>query len=270
MSVRTIVTAGHPALREPAPELSASELAAPATQALIDDLIETMRAAGGAGLAATQIAEPVRVAVIEVNDNPRYPYKPRIPLTVIVNPVIEPLDDERFAINEGCLSVPGLRGEVNRHVTIKLRYLDRDGVPHKEIRRGLTAGTFQHELDHLDGILFLDRVRDPRTFMTWEESSVTTVTRSSRAHGARGAGRVVNEIWCELAWLGDEQPEPGVLLTRTAGASRRSPSVRHQARRAAPTGPDAAGSRERALPQLPAGSARPHRARRRRLVLELA
>ncbi len=166
--MRQIVTAGHPALRERARELTARELAAPETQALIDDLIDTMRGAAGAGLAANQIAETVRIAVIEVAHNPRYPYKPPIPLTVIVNPEIEPLDAETFAINEGCLSVPGLRGEVERHVNIRLRYLDRHGEPHEQITRGLTAGTFQHELDHLDGILFLDRVRDPRTFMTWE------------------------------------------------------------------------------------------------------
>ncbi len=169
MSVREIITAGHPTLREPARELTAEELAAPETQALIDDLIETMRTAGGAGLAANQVAARQRVAVIEVNNNPRYPYKPKIPLTVIVNPVIEPLDGELFTINEGCLSVPGLRGEVDRHVNIRVRYLDRHGNPHEEVRRGLTAGTFQHEVDHLDGILFLDRVADPRTFMTWEQ-----------------------------------------------------------------------------------------------------
>jgi peptide deformylase len=169
VSVHPIVTAGHPTLRERARELSVEELASTDAQALIDDLIETMRAAGGAGLAATQIARLERIAVIEVNDNPRYPYKPPIPLTVIVNPEIEPIDDEIFPINEGCLSVPGIRGEVPRHVNIVVRYLDRHGQPHEEIRRGLTAGTFQHELDHLDGILFLDRVADPHTFMTWEE-----------------------------------------------------------------------------------------------------
>jgi peptide deformylase len=169
LSVREIVTAGHPALRERARELSPQELAAPGIQALIDDLIETMRAAGGAGLAANQIAQTVRIAVIEVDQNPRYPYKPSIPLTVIANPVIEALDEETFAINEGCLSVPGLRGEVDRRVNIRVRYLDRHGEPHDETKHGLTAGTFQHELDHLDGVLFLDRVRDPHTFMTWEQ-----------------------------------------------------------------------------------------------------
>jgi peptide deformylase len=169
MSVREIVTAGHPVLRQRAPELSVAELRSARIQALIDDLIETRRAAHGAGLAANQIGEAVRVAVIEVEPgNPRYPYKPPVPLTVIVNPRIEPLDGERFAVNEGCLSVPGLRGELERHVNIRVRYLDRHGEPHDEVRRGLTAGTFQHETDHLDGILFLDRVRDPRTFMTWE------------------------------------------------------------------------------------------------------
>jgi len=169
VSVRAIVTAGHPVLRERAPELSLEELRSPRIQALIDDLIETRRAAHGAGLAANQIGEAVRVAVIEVEaGNPRYPYKPPVALTVIVNPRIEPLDDERFVVNEGCLSVPGLRGELERYVNIRVRYLDRHGEPHDEVRRGLTAGTFQHETDHLDGILFLDRVRDPRTLMTWE------------------------------------------------------------------------------------------------------
>jgi peptide deformylase len=139
-------------------------------QRLIDDMIETMRAADGAGLAANQVGETVRVAVVEVRrDNPRYPYKPPVPLTVIVNPVIEPLDDEVVQINEGCLSVPNLRGEVPRHVSVRLRYLDRDGVAHEEVRRGLTAGTFQHELDHLDGTLFVDRVDDPATLSTWAE-----------------------------------------------------------------------------------------------------
>jgi peptide deformylase len=169
MTVRDIVTVGHPVLRQRAVEVSAEELATPETQQFIDDLIETMRHANGAGLAANQIGSPVRIAAIEVGDNPRYPYKPRIPLTVVVNPIIEPIDDELVEINEGCLSVPNLRGSVMRHVNVRVRYLDRHGVQHDEIRRGLTAGTFQHECDHLDGVLFLDRVVDPHTFTTWEQ-----------------------------------------------------------------------------------------------------
>ena len=169
MTVREIVTVGHPALRQPAVEVSADELASAEVQALIDDLVDTLRDAQGAGLAANQIAAGGRIAVIEVNDNPRYPYKPRIPLTVVVNPVIEPVDDERVEINEGCLSVPDLRGSVHRHVNVRVRWLDRDGTPHDEVKRGLTAGTFQHECDHLDGVLFLDRVTDPTTFTTWAQ-----------------------------------------------------------------------------------------------------
>ena len=169
MSVREIVTVGHPVLRERARQVTAEELAAPETQQLIDDLIDTMRHANGAGLAANQIAVPMQIAAVEVGDNPRYPYKPRIPLTVVVNPIIEPLDEELVEINEGCLSVPNLRGSVMRNVNVRVRYLDRHGVAYDEGKRGLTAGTFQHECDHLDGVLFLDRVTDPRTFTTWEQ-----------------------------------------------------------------------------------------------------
>lgn len=170
MSVREIVTVGDPVLRARARELTREELASPKLQRLIDDLIDTMRAAGGAGLAANQVGETVRVAVIEVDGrNPRYPYKPPIPLTVIVNPVLEPAGEETVEINEGCLSVPDLRGQLERHVSVRVRYLDRDGGEHDELRRGLTAGTFQHEVDHLDGVLFLDRVSDPTTFTTWEQ-----------------------------------------------------------------------------------------------------
>jgi peptide deformylase len=169
VTVRDIITVGHPVLRERAREVPTEELATPETQQFIDDLIDTMRHANGAGLAANQVGVPVRIAAIEVGDNPRYPYKPRIPLTVVVNPIIEPIDDELVEINEGCLSVPNLRGSVMRHVNVRVRYLDRRGVAHDEIRRGLTAGTFQHEVDHLDGVLFLDRVKDPRTFTTWEQ-----------------------------------------------------------------------------------------------------
>ena len=167
--IRDIVTIGHPVLREPTRRITVDELHSPATQRLIDDLIHTMRNANGAGIAANQIGEGVRVTVIEVNDNPRYPYKPRIPLTVVVNPVITPLDDEMVTINEGCLSVPNLRGEVSRHVNLRVTYLDRDGNEHDEIKRGLTAGTFQHECDHLDGKLFVDRVTDTTTLSTWEQ-----------------------------------------------------------------------------------------------------
>jgi peptide deformylase len=169
VTVRPIVTVGHPVLRERARDVTPDELASAGVQQLIDDLIDTMHAANGAGIAANQVGVPLRVAVIEVDHNPRYPYKPPIPLTVLVNPVLEPVGDELVDINEGCLSVPGLRGTVARHVDVRVRWLDRHGVAHDELRRGLTAGTFQHECDHLDGVLFLDRVTDPTSFTTWEQ-----------------------------------------------------------------------------------------------------
>jgi peptide deformylase len=167
---RDILEIGHPVLRARAREVTSDELRDKAVQGLIDDMIETMRGANGAGLAANQVGQTLRIAVVEVRPaNPRYPYKPPIPLTVIVNPVIDPLDDDVAHINEGCLSVPNLRGEVPRHMAVRVRYLDREGVEHDEVRRGLTAGTFQHELDHLDGVLFLDRVSDPATLSTWDQ-----------------------------------------------------------------------------------------------------
>jgi len=169
VSVREILAIGDPILRERARELRPDELRTPEIQELIDDLIDTKRAANGAGLAANQVGEAVRIAIAEVEGtNPRYPYKPPIPLCVMVNPVIEPLDDEAVEINEGCLSVPDLRGSLERHVSVRVRYLDRDGDEHTEVKRGLTAGTFQHEVDHLDGVLFVDRA-DPRTLATWEQ-----------------------------------------------------------------------------------------------------
>jgi len=190
VSRREIVEIGNPVLRERARDVTLDELRSDAVQALIDDMIDTMRAADGAGLAANQVGETVRVAVVEVRPgNPRYPYKPPVPLTVIVNPVIEPLDDEVEQINEGCLSVPNLRGEVPRHVSVRVRYLDREGVEREEIRRGLTAGTFQHELDHLDGTLFVDRVVDRGTLTTWEQFE-----RFHRAAFEERARRLVERV----------------------------------------------------------------------------
>jgi peptide deformylase len=165
MTVRDILHIGHPVLREAAQPVDPADV-----QMLIDDLIDTMRAADGAGLAANQIGVAVQVCVIEVRPgNPRYPYKPEIPLIVLVNPSLEPLTDETFANYEGCLSVPGLRGVVDRFVGVRVRALDRHGAPIDMTVRGLTAGTFQHETDHLQGRLFVDRVTDTRTLCTWAE-----------------------------------------------------------------------------------------------------
>jgi peptide deformylase len=167
MTIRKIAAIGHPVLRQPARTVSVEELRDPAMQRLIDDMIDTMRDAHGAGIAAPQVHEPVRIATIEVTRNPRYPYKPPIPLTVLVNPVLEPVGEQTVEINEGCLSVP-LRGNLRRYVAVRVRYLDRDGVPQEDVKRGLTAGTFQHEVDHLNGTLIVDRI-DPRSLSTWDQ-----------------------------------------------------------------------------------------------------
>jgi peptide deformylase len=169
MSLLKIAVVGHPVLREKSRPLSREELALPETQTFIDDLIETMRDARGAGLAANQVHRPVQICAIEVHDNPRYPYKPNIPLTVLVNPVLELLGDDVFGNYEGCLSVPDLRGEVFRHVEVRVRAWDRAGTGLDFAVRGLSAGTFQHEVDHLLGKLFLDGVRDTTTLCTWKE-----------------------------------------------------------------------------------------------------
>ena len=169
MTIRHVATIGHPLLREWAVPVDPQSLDEPDTQAFIDDLIETMRYYNGAGLAAPQVLDARRIVAIEVDSNPRYPYKPPITLTVLVNPEIEPLSDETFDNNEGCLSVPNLRGVTQRFVRIGVRALDRHGHKVEKEVQGLSAVTFQHEVDHLNGTLFVDRVRDPTTLTTWEQ-----------------------------------------------------------------------------------------------------
>jgi len=169
MALLKIATIGHPVLREVARPLSREELASADTQRFIDDLVETMFDANGAGIAANQVFRPIRVAVICVKDNPRYPYKPNWPLTILVNPEVTPTTDDTFMNYEGCLSVPNLRGEVPRFAGVHVRALDREGKPLDFDVKGLTAGTFQHELDHLDGRLFVDRVTDTRSLATWAD-----------------------------------------------------------------------------------------------------
>ena len=165
--IRSIPQIGDPVLRVPNEELSAEHLAQPDVQQVIDDMIDTMRDAQGAGIAANQVGVNLRIAILEVGANARYPYKPRLPLTILVNPSIELLDDETFLNNEGCLSVP-IRGDLPRYMNIRLRALDRNGEPFDQIYRGLSAGTVQHEVDHLNGHLIVDRIEDPTSISTWE------------------------------------------------------------------------------------------------------
>lgn len=169
MAIRKIATLGHPVLREVARKVTREELASSKVQSLIDDLVETMHDANGAGLAANQVYEPLRICAIEVRNNPRYPYKPNFPLTILVNPEVTPTTDDTFLNYEGCLSVPNLRGEVRRFTGVHVKAWDRQGNDVELDVKGLTAGTFQHEVDHLDGKVFLDRVEDTRSLATWAD-----------------------------------------------------------------------------------------------------
>jgi len=166
-----IVEIGHPVLHEVAHEVAVAELATEVMQSFIDALVETKRAANGAGIAANQVNKTWRIFVVEVVDNPRYPYKPDFPLTIMINPEITFLTDERFDNYEGCLSVPNLRGVVERCPQVQVRGLDRHGKPLDFKVSGVSAGTFQHEQDHLDGILFTDRLKDSKSLCTWNEFS---------------------------------------------------------------------------------------------------
>ena len=167
--VLDITQIGNPVLREICVEVPEDVLEQDDFQAFIDDLIETKRHANGAGIAAPQVGEPFRIFVVEVKNTPRYPYKPEAELTVCVNPKITFLTDERFENYEGCLSIPDLRGKVPRCPHIRVEALDRHGKAFTREVKGITAGTFQHEFDHIDGILFPDRVTDPHTLSTWNE-----------------------------------------------------------------------------------------------------
>ena len=170
MAIRKIAQLGEPVLRRRAEPLAREQLGSPLVNALIEDMIETMHDADGAGLAAPQIYEPIRICIIEVQHNPRYPDFPSIPLTILVNPVLTSLvgsgadlaDDDAITLYEGCLSVTGLRGRVRRPRKVRVAAFDRNGAPLDFVWEGIQAAIVQHEADHLDGALFVDRA-DPRT-----------------------------------------------------------------------------------------------------------
>ena len=163
-----IAQIGHPILRQPTRMLTREELLSEEIQSFLDDLVETMREASGAGLAANQVYQSLRICAVEVRNNSRYPYRPNIPLTILVNPIFTPASDETFINYEGCLSVPNLRGQVRRHCEVHVEALDREGNSISTVVKGMTAATYQHEVDHLDGRIFLDRVEDPNSVVTLE------------------------------------------------------------------------------------------------------
>ena len=161
MAVRAVLKMGEPLLRA---------VAAPVTRfdaellALITDMDDTMRALNGAGIAAPQIGVSARVVIFELQDNPRYPHLTPVPYTVLVNPVLTLLGSEQDEGWEGCLSVPGMRGLVPRFTRLRYQGFDLNGTPIDRTVEGFHARVVQHEVDHLDGILFPQRVRDLANF----------------------------------------------------------------------------------------------------------
>lgn len=170
MAVRRIIRMGHPTLRRAATAVAPEQIGTDELHLLVEDMIDTLHDYGGIGLAAPQIDVPLRLAIVEMSGGPsRYGEIPALPLTVFVNPTIEVLDPATAGYWEGCLSVPGLRGFVERPQHIRVKALDLEGHPRQFELRGFPATVFQHEFDHLDGRLYIDRITDTRKLVFEEE-----------------------------------------------------------------------------------------------------
>ena len=163
MAILKVARLGHPVLRKVAAPIPVKEIRSPEIQRLIDDMVETMREYNGAGLAANQVHVQKQVCVIEVNENPRYPEAPNVPLTILINPVVTPLAAEMEEGWEGCLSVPDMRGMVPRYSAVRLEAYDRTGKKLDVVAKEFFARVIQHETDHLNGIVYVDRMKDLAT-----------------------------------------------------------------------------------------------------------
>lgn len=183
MAILPIVRLGHPALRTPATPLPLERLREPEAQKLIDDMVETMRDADGVGLAAPQLALPWQLFVYEAVD----PERPDegIPLRVVVDPMILPEGHELVYDWEGCLSIPDLRGLVPRHSAVRVRGFDRAGRPLDYLAEGFEARIVQHEFDHLNGVVFLDRMRDLQSLAFYDEWEEYLAETGAAARAAR-------------------------------------------------------------------------------------
>lgn len=160
MTVRRVLKMGDPLLYRKAEPVTAFDT--PELHALVSDMFDTMAAMNGAGLAAPQIGVSKRVVIFELQSNPRYPQAEPVPRTILVNPVLEPVGDEKEDGWEGCLSVPGLRGLVSRYTQLRYTGHDPTGNPMDRTVSGFHARVVQHECDHLDGILYPMRLKDIR------------------------------------------------------------------------------------------------------------
>jgi peptide deformylase len=160
MTVLKIAKLGNPVLRQVAKPVDLNDLAESSMQIFIDDMIETMHHEGGVGLAAPQVNRSIQIVVLEYAENERYPDEVSIPLTVLVNPVLSDYSQETKEGWESCLSLVDFRGLVPRSTTVTLDAYDRQGKKIQKTVSGFEAVVFQHELDHLKGFVFLDRMKD--------------------------------------------------------------------------------------------------------------
>jgi peptide deformylase len=163
MAVLKVAHLGHPILRQVAAPVPPEAIGAPEIQQLIADMLETMEDEDGAGLAAPQVHVSKRIVIYGVESNPRYPDAEGVPLTVLVNPRLTPLTEEQEEDWEGCLSVPDLRGKVPRFTRLRVEAYGRDGAPLRFEATGFHARVVQHECDHLDGRVYLDRMKSMET-----------------------------------------------------------------------------------------------------------
>jgi peptide deformylase len=163
MAILKVARLGHPVLRLKADPVLPETIGTPGIQQLIDDMLETMADHDGAGLAAPQVHVSQRVVIYGVDSNPRYPDAEEVPLTILVNPMLTPLGEEQEEDWEGCLSVPDLRGKVPRFTRLRVAAWGRDGRPLQFEAEGFHARVVQHECDHLDGRVYLDRMRSFET-----------------------------------------------------------------------------------------------------------
>jgi peptide deformylase len=162
-----IIEIGNPLLRNTAKKIN--KATAPKIIELANNLVTTAEAANGVGIAAPQVAQSYRLFIMASRPSIRYPHAPKMPPTSVINPVILTHSDEIVKDWEGCLSIPGLRGLVPRYQSIAVEYTDINGKQQKQILTDFVARIFQHELDHLNGILFIDRLETIKDLYTEEE-----------------------------------------------------------------------------------------------------
>lgn len=162
-----IIQVGHPILRTIASSIE--NISDPSIQNLIDSLIQTAQTANGVGIAAPQVAQSYRLFIVASRPNPRYPDAPEMEPTAMINPKIVEVSEEKVKGWEGCLSVTGYRGLVPRYQTLRVEYQDRNGTLHTQVFQDFVARIIQHELDHLDGLVFLDRLESNQDLYTEQE-----------------------------------------------------------------------------------------------------